>query len=70
MSLHRRLPALVVLALCAAAAPSFAQVVTSTPTVAPRGVVIAAGGLSAASGTSGGAFGLTATFSLTLAPLL
>lgn len=63
MRLHR-LPALFVFVLCATAAPSIAQVVTSTPTVAPRGVIIAAGGLSAASGTSGGSFGLTTTFTL------
>lgn len=60
-----RLRALFVFVLSAMAAPSFAQVVTSTPTVAPRAVVIATGGLSAGSGTGGGAFGLTATFSLT-----
>lgn len=61
-----RLLALSVFVLCIAPVPSSAQqVVTSTPTIAPRGVVIGAGGLSAGSGTSGGSFGLTATFSLT-----
>lgn len=62
MHLHRSL-ALVVFVVGATAAPCFAQTVTSTPTIVPRGVIIAAGGVSAASGTSGGAFGLTATFS-------
>lgn len=47
------------------AVPSFAQVVTSSPTIVPRGVVIATGGVSAASGTSGGAVGVTTTFNLT-----
>ena len=60
-----RLITLSVFVLSATAAPSYAQVVTSTPTIAPRGAVIGAGGLSAASGTSGGAFGVTATFNLT-----
>lgn len=59
-----RLIALFVFVLSAAAPPAVAQVVTSAPTVAPRGVIIAGGGLSAASGTSGGAFGLTTTVSL------
>lgn len=47
-------------------APSaFGQVVPPAPAATPRGAVIAAGGLTAASGTSGGALGVTAIFSLT-----
>ncbi len=60
-----RLLPLFVLVLWVTAVPSFAQVVTPTPTIVPRAVVIAAGGLSVASGTSGGAFGITTTFNVT-----
>src|SRR5581483_11249163 len=42
-----------------------AQHVTASPTIVPPGAVIATGGLSAASGASGGAAGITATFNLT-----
>ena len=61
-----RSPLLFAFLFLVTAASSFAQEGTSSPTIAPRGVVIAAGGVSAApSGTSGGVVGVTATVNLT-----